>query len=154
MRASSLVWLLAFGALGCAAGPADDVTDPRSESDDEVQAGRDGGALKRDAGKSTTTTSSGGNSASGDTTVTVRTGKDGGVPVASGTVSGQNPLGGLGAIFSGGATDGGKTAPASSKDGGVDQCANAVCFDVFDCAIFHPDALDCGFTACVGFVCQ
>ncbi|MDB4975036.1 MAG: hypothetical protein JWN48_3377 [Myxococcaceae bacterium] len=37
--------------------------------------------------------------------------------------------------------------------GAPNKCQNLICFDVFDCAIFHPDALDCGFTSCTGFVC-
>jgi hypothetical protein len=33
------------------------------------------------------------------------------------------------------------------------MCKDAFCFDFFDCAIFHTDLLDCGFTDCVDFVC-
>ena len=33
-------------------------------------------------------------------------------------------------------------------------CADAVCFDVFDCYLWHIDSIDCGFTDCVDFICQ
>jgi hypothetical protein len=35
------------------------------------------------------------------------------------------------------------------------SCANLGCFDVFDCAIFHPAEFGpCGFTKCVNLTCQ
>jgi hypothetical protein len=34
------------------------------------------------------------------------------------------------------------------------MCADAVCFDVFDCYLWHADIVDCGFTDCVDFVCK
>jgi hypothetical protein len=35
------------------------------------------------------------------------------------------------------------------------MCENLGCFDIFDCAIFHPDeAAVCNFTDCVDFVCK
>ena len=35
------------------------------------------------------------------------------------------------------------------------SCANLGCFDVFDCAIFHPAEFGpCGFTQCVGLICK
>jgi len=34
------------------------------------------------------------------------------------------------------------------------MCANAVCFDVFDCYLFHSDLGSCNFTECDGFVCK
>jgi hypothetical protein len=60
---------------------------------------------------------------------------------------------------SGGAATGGSTGfvfpplppPAPVSDAGA--CANAICFDVFDCAIFHPGN-NCGFTKCDGFICK
>jgi hypothetical protein len=34
------------------------------------------------------------------------------------------------------------------------QCADAVCFDVFDCTLWHGDLVGvCNFTDCVDFVC-
>ncbi|MDB4973906.1 MAG: hypothetical protein JWN48_2247, partial [Myxococcaceae bacterium] len=59
-------------------------------------------------------------------------------------------LSGLTGLF-GTTSDAGKAAVKS--DGGAGKCENLICFDAFDCAIFHTDALDCGFTACTGFVC-
>jgi len=41
---------------------------------------------------------------------------------------------------------------AGSVDGAT--CENAVCFDVFDCAIWHLDKLNCGFTKCEAFICK
>lgn len=76
---------------------------------------------------------------------------------ASGPDAG-NPLdgiiSGLGGLL--GSGDGG--APKPAGDGGAAKdnpiCKEAICFDVFDCYIFHTDKLDCGFTACDGFVCK
>jgi hypothetical protein len=67
----------------------------------------------------------------------------------------SDPLAGLGGLL-GGAT-GGSTGSTSSSSGSssapAGKCENLICWDVFDCAIFHADALDCGFTACTNFVC-
>jgi hypothetical protein len=41
-----------------------------------------------------------------------------------------------------------------SGGGAVDQCANEICWDIFDCFIFHPNAGTCKFTKCEGFVCK
>ncbi|MDB4975037.1 MAG: hypothetical protein JWN48_3378 [Myxococcaceae bacterium] len=44
--------------------------------------------------------------------------------------------------------------PSGSKDAAVgDHCAKLACTNLLDCVIGHPDALDCGFTACTGMVC-
>jgi hypothetical protein len=44
-------------------------------------------------------------------------------------------------------------ADAPASDGL--SCHNLGCFDVFDCAIYHPVEFGpCGFTQCVNFVCQ
>lgn len=48
-------------------------------------------------------------------------------------------------------------SPPASAPGSADamSCANLGCFDVFDCAIFHPAEFGpCGFTQCVGLVCK
>ena len=56
-------------------------------------------------------------------------------------------LGDWSAIFGGGT--GNTTPPAAGS------CAELFCFDIFDCAIFHPDeAATCNFTACENFVCK
>jgi hypothetical protein len=37
----------------------------------------------------------------------------------------------------------------------ADSCSDLFCFDVLDCAIFHPDeSATCNFTACENFVCK
>ena len=41
-----------------------------------------------------------------------------------------------------------------AADAGAGSCDNAFCFDIFDCAIFHFDKLNCNFTKCDGFVCK
>jgi len=44
-------------------------------------------------------------------------------------------------------------APTSGSGADAGSCDNMVCFDVFDCALWHPGNL-CGFTKCEGFVCK
>jgi hypothetical protein len=61
-------------------------------------------------------------------------------------------LSGLGGLLGDGGAAPANDGGAVNKDGGM--CAEAICFDVFDCYIFHPDKIDCGFTACDGFVCK
>lgn len=71
----------------------------------------------------------------------------------------QPPCGGGGA-GTGGSTCGGLFQPPcgtggmTSGDGGMDQCANEACFDIFDCFLYHPNAAMCGFTKCDGFICK
>ena len=48
-----------------------------------------------------------------------------------------------------GGNTGNTTPPAAGS------CQDLVCFDVFDCVLWHPDeAATCNFTACEGFVCK
>jgi hypothetical protein len=49
-----------------------------------------------------------------------------------------------GGLFSGGGSR------DASADGGA-ACKDALCFDVFDCWIYHGG---CGFTACEGLICK
>lgn len=95
-------------------------------------------------------------SPSGDTDASSTSSSDGGNSGAS--TDAADPLtgilDGLGSLLG----DGG-SAPSSSGGGGASSadggmCANAICIDVFDCYLFHPDLVDCGFTACDGFVCK
>jgi hypothetical protein len=56
-----------------------------------------------------------------------------------------------------GASDGGASGSGAGKppaSGSASKCQNAVCVDVFDCFLWHPDLGDCGFTACEGAVCK
>lgn len=138
-------------ASACASTPEHDGSGDELEGSDSDSdsASRDSGKSSgkdagKDSGKSTsggsTSTGSGGSSGS-KADAGKASGGDGGI-----TLPGLGELGGL----LGGASDGGAAKP--SGDGGM--CENLVCFDIFDCAIFHPDALDCGFTKCEGFVCK
>jgi hypothetical protein len=80
--------------------------------------------------------------------------------------SGTTNSGGTSTVGSGGACNipflcpvaaGGTTASGGTNGGGAAgalKCDNAACFDIFDCAIFHPDLLNCGFTKCEGFICK
>jgi hypothetical protein len=35
------------------------------------------------------------------------------------------------------------------------MCENLECFDIFDCALWHPEeAASCNFTACTDLVCK
>jgi hypothetical protein len=83
-------------------------------------------------------------------------GADGGIPGADGGIGLPNlgdaglDLGGLlgdGGLFGGG----GQPKPDA---GSPSKCQNAICIDVFDCYLFHPDLTDCGFTACDFGVCK
>jgi hypothetical protein len=56
------------------------------------------------------------------------------------------------AVATGGA--GGGQSGGGGTGGGALKCDNAICWDVFDCAIFHADLLACNFTKCEGFVCK
>jgi hypothetical protein len=53
---------------------------------------------------------------------------------------------------SGGAGTGGNLSVGGS--GGANSCDNAICWDVFDCFIFHADLVNCKFTKCEAFVCK
>jgi hypothetical protein len=45
--------------------------------------------------------------------------------------------------------------PTMTSPSDAMSCANLGCFDVFDCAIFHPAEFGpCGFTQCVGLICK
>jgi hypothetical protein len=62
-------------------------------------------------------------------------------------------LSGLGGNMSGGSSSDGGAAPVKlSPDDPM--CKDSPCFDVFDCYIFHIQKIDCGFTACDGFICK
>jgi hypothetical protein len=44
--------------------------------------------------------------------------------------------------------------PPATDAGSGGMCANLGCFDIFDCAIYHPAEFGpCGFTQCVGLIC-
>ncbi|MFT3927643.1 MAG: hypothetical protein QM778_34250 [Myxococcales bacterium] len=66
--------------------------------------------------------------------------------------AGGNPLGGLGGLFGGGGASDAGTQPTG--DAGDCVSSPRVCWDVFDCYIFHPGDLGCGYTRCDGFVCK
>ena len=161
--------IFAFSLAAC--GGSDNAPDP-STDDSSPDGGtasapstvRDAGHTSSTSGSSTSGSSTSGSSSSVTATsgtsgngTTVRVGtvaKDGGtVTVVSASTDGgaSDDSLGIGDIF-GTDSDGGTTM--SSSDGSTpDSCENAVCFDVFDCAVWHLDALDCGFTACENFVC-
>jgi hypothetical protein len=169
MQFSSLASaLLMLTLAGCAGAPdemGDDGDDPDS-ADDGGSAGSsskaDGGSKTADAGRSSSTTTgtstNTGSASTGSPGTSVSVGtvsRDGGtkaivIVTSDASTPSDDPLEGLGGLFGGGGSSDGGTADDSS-DGGM--CENAVCFDVFDCAIWHIDALDCGFTACTNFVC-
>jgi hypothetical protein len=149
-------------ASACASTPEHDGSGDELQGSDSDSASRDGGkSAARDAGKDSGKSTSGGSTStgSGSSSGTKTDGATGsGSKVDAGKTSGGDggitlpdlaELGDLGGLL-GGASDGGAAKP--SGDGGM--CENLVCFDIFDCAIFHPDALDCGFTKCEGFVCK
>jgi hypothetical protein len=52
--------------------------------------------------------------------------------------------------------DGSNTPPAGDPGtANAGMCKDLVCFDVFDCVLWHPDeAAVCNFTDCVDFVCK
>jgi len=79
-------------------------------------------------------------------------GVDAGDPL--GGLAGLGGLGGLGGFLGGGgASDAGTSQPTG--DAGNDCTSSPrVCWDVFDCYIFHPGDLGCGYTSCEGFVCK
>lgn len=57
----------------------------------------------------------------------------------------------------GGATSTGGTGAGAMASGGATgaaSCDNALCWDIFDCFLFHPDLGHCAFTKCEGFVCK
>ncbi|MDB4989436.1 MAG: hypothetical protein JWN04_4614 [Myxococcaceae bacterium] len=158
MRNRSLISsLFALSLAACAAAPGDDAVS--ADSVDEGDNAAADGSIKKDGGHSATASRDGGtpsssstinshssSSSSSSSSITIKS--------DAGSVTALNPLEGLSGLLGGGASDAGKAAAASKSDSGVHQCENLVCFDIFDCAIFHPDALDCGFTACTGFVCS
>src|SRR5262249_23560381 len=89
---------------------------------------------------------------------------DGGVPstaqpggnsgnVTSGDAGANLNLNNLGGLLG---KPGGPTVDAGTPDVGAGgMCQGLVCFDVFDCALWHPkEATTCGFTACEAFTCK
>lgn len=150
-------WLACFLFVsGCASQ-----VDPEIEPDGGTSALNTGGATLNSGGTSTYST--------GGTPVIPAGGSGGGgVSGTGGTVGGSGGTGGTtactipilcpatgGTTGTGGATAGGGVAGAASGGtGGAVSCDNAVCFDIFDCALWHPDMLNCGFTKCEGFVCK
>lgn len=62
-------------------------------------------------------------------------------------------LGGDGGLDLGGLFGGGNPPPTPDA-GKPNKCQNAICIDVFDCYLFHPDLGDCGFTACDFGTCK
>jgi len=181
---SLVVAMWAFSLVACASAPdMDDPAGAESDQGDDADEGtgdvpavdagaKDAGkstgssssaASSKDAGNKTTSTGSASSTSSSSTSTT----KDAGSSASSSSSTSStvksdagaaaNPLDALTGLLGGatGSSDGGKPATSSSGDGGVDHCGpDLFCFDIFDCAIFHPDALDCGFTKCEGFVCK
>lgn len=76
----------------------------------------------------------------------------------SGGTGGACPLPPFCPAGTGGAATGGTAGAATGGTGGAaadaGSCDNAVCFDVFDCVIWHLDLGYCGFTKCENFVCK
>jgi hypothetical protein len=69
----------------------------------------------------------------------------------AGGAAGDDPLD-LGNLIPdvGGGNSGGSTNPPAAG-----SCQDLVCFDIFDCTLWHPDeAATCNFTACENFVCK
>jgi len=181
MRSNHLIFALcAVVASACASAPGNVWEDREStdegidDSDDEPakDAGRGKDAAKRDAGKASSGSSSSGNSStSSGANPSGSASNDAGksassssvsISITQGDASVSSPLeavtdllGGLGGTSSGASTsgDGGTKPSAATADGGGEHCAERICFDVFDCALWHGDALDCGFTKCEGFLC-
>lgn len=84
-------------------------------------------------------------------------GGTGGLDGVSGTggAAGMGGTGGTGGT--GGASGIGGTSGTGGTGGGApaDMCADLVCFDVFDCALWHPNEVGpCKFTKCDAFVCK
>lgn len=152
MRSGTFLFLLAASLSACAAVP--ELNDPSGSANDATEGDggsssssskKDAGSTAKDAGKSASSSSSGASSSSS-------TRSDGGSK-APGSDAGIS-LPDLSGILNGfGATS--DASVSSSGDGGlVASCENLFCFDIFDCAIFHTDKLDCGFTKCEGFICK
>jgi hypothetical protein len=148
--------------IGCAS----DVADSGGQGLDDAGAGT-GGLVSYATGGATFNTggllaSTGGNpsvhtggaaSSTGGTT--------GGTTSTGGTASGGAGTGGAACIFpfcpvTGGTTGAGGAGGMMSTGGaaGAASCDNAVCFDVFDCVLWHPDLGHCAFTKCEAFVCK
>ncbi len=159
MRSGAFLFIFATSFLAaCASTPGVDDDLGGSADDSTVRDGgksppstKDAGTSK-DAGKSSTP--SGGSSSSGSSSSgSSSSSRDaGGAKASDAATPGLPDLSGILSGFAGGSSDA-STPPAKPDGGLVDSCENLVCFDVFDCALWHTDKLDCGFTACTGFVC-
>lgn len=138
----------AFGSVGGAdPGP----TGPTGPTGSDVGAG---GETPGGAGGAGPVVTGGGGSAYGGTPSYGSggtTGSGGGLGTGGSCVPGTlfcpaAATGGAGGV--GGQSGGGGTGGAALK------CDNAICWDVFDCVIFHADLLACNFTKCEAFVCK
>jgi hypothetical protein len=163
--------LLVLG--GCAAGSPDDDKSATGSGGDQAAFGNAGMTASQPTAGTTSQPSG-----SGGSTAKPTTGSGGSTQAAAG--SGGKPAGSGGstqaAAGSGGSTDASGTGGSGSGDddpfdlaglGLLDDagmptepldkgalCADRVCFDVFDCYLWHTDALDCEFTECDAFVCK
>jgi hypothetical protein len=138
--------------LSSAACASDDPTNGASEpstADDDAGA-KDAGA--KDAGKKDA-----GSVSTPDTGVVIAPRDAGTTPPKD---AGAKDAGTISSIDSGADGDKDKDSgpmeslPGDAAAGAVTSCENLVCFDVFDCAIWHIDSINCGFTSCDGFVCK
>jgi hypothetical protein len=76
-------------------------------------------------------------------------GDDSTSPVATDDAEAAAPAPGLGVLFPA-PPEAGMAASADAA-----TCSNLGCFDIFDCAIYHPAEFGpCGFTQCVNFICK
>jgi hypothetical protein len=109
-----------------------------------------GGASTTGAGGSGFTGGSGSTASGGSTSGGGTTGA-GGNPLCA-----LFPCGGAGGApaGAGGTLGAGGDAGGVAGVGGAGFCDNLICWDIFDCAIFHADRLSCNFTKCDGFVCK
>jgi hypothetical protein len=170
------VAMFAFSLVACANTPEVQTPDVADETDQGDDGSDDGASApdagsKKDAGKASSSSSNASSAASSSaqdagkaasstsstsSSVTAAASDAGKAGASGSTDAGSNPLDALGGLFGGGATGGDASTPAStSGDGGADHCGgDLVCFDIFDCAIWHLDAIDCGFTKCEDFVCK
>jgi hypothetical protein len=83
---------------------------------------------------------------------------------AGGAVSSGGPLAGSGDsagapalddLGLGGLLDPGDAGTPTGMGSTAGMCEQLVCFDIFDCALWHPDeAAVCNFTECTNFVCK
>jgi len=156
------VWVVALGCAGVTA----------------CAAGSEGGSSQFGSGQTTSTSSSGGSLGSGSSGAATTVPSGGSTSDPSTSPSGDSPGDDAAAGDDAGptaATDPGDDAGSGATDASLASlgslfppppamstsasdamsCANLGCFDVFDCAIFHPAEFGpCGFTQCVGLVCK